>query len=271
MADNQDAWHDPSRYFLYALGVDVDIDAQFLAIRSLLWRNRAADAELDREIESLNDWAHRTGRQQAVDEGVDSMHASVFQEAAHSLGAVGMLAPLIESILYQTFRRIEGKYGAHLAIGVSRPARKGDEEKPWDCHWYCNRNRKWKKDLLQGTFQLVEAIGLRPSLPPSTDRTLAALFAYRNKNFHNGLEWPIEERRRFARSIEQEHWEAWFRSSRTGDEPWIFYMTPAFIDHCLAFAQELLDALGTFVLELATKHGDPDLGPPPDWMKDLPK
>ena len=46
-------------------------------------------------------------------------------------------------------------------------------------------------------------------------------------------------------------------------------MTREFVDHCLAFAAELLDAIGTFVFQLAMKDGDPDIGPPPPWLRNL--
>lgn len=49
-------------------------------------------------------------------------------------------------------------------------------------------------------------------------------------------------------------------------EPWTIDMKPGFVDHCLLFAEELVDALGAFVYDLCMKHGDPDLPEPPDWM-----
>jgi hypothetical protein len=270
MSDASNPFNDPPRYFLYALGVDIDIDYQFVAIRSLLSQHRAADAEMEREIQTNSEWAGQTGHEHAIDEWVDSMHGSVYQDAAHSLSAVGMLAPLIESILYQAFRATEAKYGRHVSVAASRPVRQNDEDKAWDCHWLCNKNGKWRKDLLPGVRQLSAAIGLDPFLPASADKTLSALFGYRNKNFHNGLEWPVEERDVFVGRVVQERWDGWFRWATSDNKPWVIYMTPEFIDHCLTFAEELLDALGTFVFELARKHGDPDLGPPPEWMKQKP-
>jgi hypothetical protein len=265
--DDQNTWDDAPRYFLYALGVDVDIDNQLIAIRSLLSQQRVADAKLEREIEKNREWAERTGRGHAIDEWVDSMHGSVYQGAAHSLSAVGMLAPLIESILYQTFRATEAKYARYVAVAASRPARHGDEDKAWDCHWLCNTNGKWKKDLLRGVRQLSAAIGLDRFLPASADKTLSALFGYRNKNFHNGLEWPVADRDAFVGRVAQERWDGWFRWATSDNKPWVIYMTPEFVDHCLIFAEKLLDALGTFIFDLATKHGDPDVGPPPPWVR----
>jgi hypothetical protein len=48
--------------------------------------------------------------------------------------------------------------------------------------------------------------------------TLDSLFSYsyRDKMFHNGLEWPARECRRFARHIEQEKWQNLFESAKDG-------------------------------------------------------
>ena len=64
--------------------------------------------------------------------------------------------------------------------------------------------------------------------------TLAALFAYRNKMFHNGFEWPMKERHKFSEEIQRRGWPPeWFKKSTSGDQPWIFYMSADFIQHCL--------------------------------------
>ncbi len=52
------------------------------------------DKELDREIKKIEEFAKNTkGRKNeyAVDEWVDRLHSSVYQSAAHSMSAVGML------------------------------------------------------------------------------------------------------------------------------------------------------------------------------------
>ena len=53
--------------------------------------------------------------------------------------------------------------------------------------------------------------GLLPRCSP----TLSALFGYRNRNFPNGLEWPVAEREAFVRRVAQEHWDSWFRCARS--------------------------------------------------------
>lgn len=61
------------------------------------------------KIQALDAFARKsTGlrNDRAVDEWVDLLHASTYQSAANSMAAVGMLAPLIESLFYQAFQGI---------------------------------------------------------------------------------------------------------------------------------------------------------------------
>jgi hypothetical protein len=73
------------------------------------------------------------------------------------------------------------------------------EDRRWDCrfaHGGANPTRG-AEDLVRGVIELVDEVWLRALLPSDLDRTLRALFAYRNKMFHCGFEWPKNERRRF--------------------------------------------------------------------------
>ncbi len=253
------------RYFLYSIDVELDLDAQFRAIDALLAGHRAADQNLTDEIDRLADQARKaTGfaNELLVDEWVDALHTSVYQDAAHSLAAVGMLAPLIESILVQSFAGIKAKLSE--VITVQAPRSKGPDHEIWNCRRYINKGR-WQNDIVKGTLQLADAIGMTGMLPKSMPQTLAALVAYRNKNFHLGFEWPVEERAAFQTRIESEGWGDWFRASTSAEKPWIFYMTSTFVDHCLDFTSQLLDGLGRFVFEM---HGrlppDPNM---PDFLK----
>ncbi len=83
-------------------------------------------------------------------------------------------------------------------------------------------------------------------LPSDLGRTLAALFAYRNKMFHWGLEWPLDERQRFVRRIRDEKWDTWFVMSTSGDHPWIIYMSRGFVDHCLDTIDRTIDGIGAY-------------------------
>ena len=242
-----------SRDYLFSLGLDFDPDSQLIAIGGVLHRNRKADEAQAAEIKALGNHAnHLKGlpSEWAVDAWVDELHYSTYQSAAHSMSAAGMLAPLAETVFYQCLRGM----GTHF-FHAANPVQKHDRWAAahglhWDCH-YVITDKGPKKDIVRGIIQLAEAVGLLPRLPADLPKTLAALFGYRNNMFHHGFEWPKKERERFAKRIGDEHWSpGWFSTATSDNEPWIFYMTDTFIDHCLNTINQSLDAIGLFVKDV---------------------
>lgn len=76
---------------------------------------------------------------------------------------------------------------------------------------------------------------------------MKALIAYRNKMFDHGFEWPVDQRTDFRDRIRSENWPvSWFRSSTVDNEPWIYYLSEAFIEECITLMEEILEALGRF-------------------------
>ena len=66
--------------------------------------------------------------------------------------------------------------------------------------------------------------------------------------FHHGFEWPMKERHKFDKTIQQKGWPPeWFEKSETGDEPWVFYMSAQFIQHCLTTIDQVLEGVGTYL------------------------
>ncbi len=164
------------------------------------------------------------------------------------MAAVGMLAPFIETVIHQCF----------LSIG-NRIYPLASDKKPhdrwtvahaleWDCHYFISGGRA-QKDLPKGIIQLTDALGFTSSLPADFGQTITALIAYRNGMFHNGLEWPMKEREKFKRRIEEEWSSDWFIVGTSGEDPWIFYMSETFIQHVLTWIEEVLKVLGQFVAD----------------------
>lgn len=86
----------PTRDFACILLPTVDYDSQLRAIRSLLDQHKKNEErrageiqELDHEILHLTD----VQGQWASDDRSDMLHTSVYADAAHSMAAIGMLAP----------------------------------------------------------------------------------------------------------------------------------------------------------------------------------
>ena len=228
---------------------DLDYEAQLVAIHGLLDRHRKAEAALGEEIKEIEAIAQRTSglrNEVAVSEWIDRLHSSVYQDAAHSMSAVGMLAPFVESLFYHAFRGIQ----RHLTGNSSSLNAHGrwlqPAEDQWDCHFVWTNGRR-STNLVQGINQLSDAVGLLPHLPTNLFQMLDALFAYRNKMFHCGFEWTPEERLRFQKRLDSSGWpQDWFAKATAGGEPWIFYLTDTFVRHCLERIEQAIAGIGAF-------------------------
>ena len=227
---------------------DFDYEAQLAAVRSLMRLQQSSDRRLEETIAELNSLAGKTSgilNQQVIDEWLYHLQSSVYQDAAHSMAAVGMSAPHFESIWCQSFNRIRSTIELDLlALGSHRRWRV-PVETMWDCHCVVSKKGGAHKDLVKGALQLAEAIGLSTHLPTDIQLTSQALFAYRNKMFHLGFEWPLIEREKFQQRIAA--WPSdWFATANEGGKPWIFYLTDTFVLHCLDSIDKVLSGLGAF-------------------------
>ena len=94
-----------------------DLEAQLLAIKSLLHRNRESEQALEAEIDELESkFPESEGKHwdYLQHSWIDHVHLSVFHDAAHSMSAVGMLAPFVESMFVVLFKVLsdERRHGA---------------------------------------------------------------------------------------------------------------------------------------------------------------
>ena len=233
-----------------------DYDAQLFAIRGLLRLHRQADEALSNEIKAIEAFAAQASgdaNEQAVDEWVDRLHQFVFQDAAHSMSAVGMLAPFVESLFKQAFPGLRNLLDRNGRLAVAQVRCKMPKSKRWNCE-YASPNRR---HLVDGIIELAEATGLAAHLPSDLHQTLAALFAYRNKMFHHGFEWPDSDRSAFEHKIASAGWPPnWFSQATSDGRPWVFCISDTFVQHCLTAIDHVFAALGAFV-----RRNDRGLGP----------
>ncbi len=237
-------------YALYrVLDGGVDYIAQIAAVRDLLHRQKEADQLLQDEMTKISEFVKKTtgiiNEMRAIDEWGEHFHASVYQGAAHSMAAVGMLAPLIELMFGQSFAGIRRLFEkSRVAISSSHPRWGQQSTKKWDCHFFWD-GKKWNKGLAKGILELAEAVGLSAHMPNDLEPALQAIFEYRNKMFHCGFEWPPVERERFEQK--RANWPSdWFSMATSGEEPWIYYLTDTFIEHCLDIIHSVLSGIGAF-------------------------
>lgn len=157
-----------------------------------------------------------------------------------------MLAPLVESIFHHAFLKTRDYYASQSRHMTSHPRWYEAEKYKWDCH-FVYKNGRISTDLIEGIFQLADAVGLTPHLPKDLRPRLTALFRYRNKMFHHGFEWPIDERDKFATLVRDERWpDAWFRAAKSNGHPWIYYMTEMFITAAVLAIEQVIEAIGCF-------------------------
>jgi hypothetical protein len=227
----------------------IDLDAQLLAIRAMLARNRQADDQLSEDIKTLDAQARSARGDLAhhlVDLTIDEMHGSVYQSAATSAAAVGALAPLLESFFSEIFASLRKHYAAELTEGLSAIRPEKPDFDPWNPYHYLG-SRGPRTEIALGILQLAKATGLSQRLPEDHAALIEALFAYRNKMLHRGFEWPLRERHAFFKVAAEKRWpENWFDCSQQGDDPWVIYITDVFINRCLKFIDELLEAAGAY-------------------------
>ena len=219
--------------------------SQLIAIRSVLERNQEAEDKVAVEIERIEtEIRARGGNSWMESERISHLHSSTFLDAAHSMAAVGLIAPLIESLFDRTFRYLKRAVGESYSLGSGHERWQLDDR--WDHRFVWKRGRR-SRDIAKGIVQLAEAIDLRKHLPADLERTLSALFAYRHRMFHSGLEWPEKDVRDFANLIASKGWTNCFSSAESGGDPWIFYLSREFTDHCLETVDEIIDGVGARV------------------------
>ena len=240
---------------------DLDYNSQLIAIRELLDRHSKVEAEQAAEIRKAKQLVEKPGHTRypgdpfvvALEEDarqqnwIDHMHYLVYQDAARSMAAVGLVAPFVESIFHQSFRNIEREMNGGSSLPNDHERWQRPAEDQWDCHYVWKRGRR-SANLAEGILQLVDAVGTARHMPNDLNRTLSALFEYRNKMFHCGFEWPMEERQRFCKRLSE--WpEDWFSMATLGGEPWVFYMSPTLVAHCLDGTEKIIGGIGRFCKE----------------------
>lgn len=101
-------------------------------------------------------------------------------------------------------------------------------------------------------------------MPPDFDEVVDALFLYRNKVLHCGLEWPGDDLNEFSSRLRK--WPAdWFSKVTLNDVPVIFLMTPAFVRRCFVLADQIPGGLIDFEEHNKELFAEV-VGAPPEWL-----
>lgn len=228
--------------------IDIDLPAQLFAIKNLLDKQSQNESKVSAQIESLKASIHESGDNR-LEELVNSRdhhyHYSVFQCAAHSMSAVGMLAPFVESLFVSIFAGLRDYQRKNRQLSDCPTVDECDQF--WDPHVECPVSGK--RGFVKGVIRLSDSTGLTPFLPDNTFELLSALFAYRNLMFHNGFEWPMNKLQYFDDKIHRKNWQEWFAQAKSGEDPWIFYMSDKLIANFFEVVEEVLEGLGEFLFQ----------------------
>lgn len=219
---------------------------QLAAIKDLLHRNEQAAAASRIKFEELKQQREADPDNEQLDNLYeDRFWRAIFIDSAHSMSAVGMLAPFIESLFIAIFEGLRKRQGSDA--GDTRRQRADDQF--WNPQ-IVFRSDGPRDDLVAGIDQLAESCGLKPYLPADYRNALSALFAYRNNMLHNGFEWPPETIGKFSNRIASEKWpEAWFTSADRVGKPWLYYMSPEFCAHCVELIDGIIEGVGRYLKE----------------------
>jgi hypothetical protein len=252
---DMDDWDLGLHAFVYAdIKVEgADIEAHLTAIHDFVGRLRRDDKELAEKIEKIEARSNDPYWNERGDEYlIEHYHSSGYQDAAHSMAAVAVLTAFFQSMFNEAFSGIRKWLEREDRMPVTGHSRwQMPPEKQWDCQFVSTKKDQIigsTKNIARGIVELAEATGLAGDLPSDLHATLGALFAYRNKMLHCGFEWPAKERNGFAKTIAEKHWpEKWFSQWTSDGKPFMFYLTDAYIDHCLKTINDIIPGIGKFL------------------------
>lgn len=247
------------RDYAHFLISDLDIESQLIAISELTSRNAQAATAAAQQIKELEDWAKSTtgaANQRAIDHWVDELHASVYSDAAQSMSAVGMYAPLLESVFSQMYSTLKAMYRGSQTpdpthVRWQRHAIAEDPTwDPWRYNHYFGKSGN-RIDLVQGGRQLADAVGFGKYLDNYDWLFFDAVITYRNHMLHMGFEWPVSSRVKFQKNIEENKWSPYFDHSSSGGRPWIYYLSQRSLTGLRPFVDALLGKIGRFAQTLS--------------------
>ena len=232
---------------------DIDLELQLLAIKSILRRNREAEENTTREIECLYERARQAEQAHSPyqdEEWVERTFESFFHNAAHSMAAVGMLAPFVEALFVRIFQYFRNEEQNTSPVNTENQRRQLAENEYWNPYLVFEK-RSRRKDIAEGIIQLADSVGLTRFFPNDYKKILKALYGYRNKMFHNGFLWPEVERENFRKTLQASDWpDDWFHETTQNGNSYIFYMSDKFIDHCLETIDGILNGVGAYYRSL---------------------
>ena len=246
------------RFFSSPEGVGVqlnrDLQTQLFTIKNLLRHLQKAEEEsrleFEREWNAAEQATYEPGSwEESMKDGGWSnvLHESGYQSAAHSMVAAAMFAPFVEMLFVRIFRRIQDEQETGPRAALDEKRSQASEKIFWNPHWYFPTKEPPREDLAAGIKQLADCTGLAKHLPNDYHKTVEALILYRNKMFHNGLEWPKVECKKFQEMMKSKKWpKTWFILANLTADSQMFTMETQFVEHCFHIIEKVVKGFGEF-------------------------
>ena len=221
------------------------LEEQLAAIKALLDRNRQVEDATRIKFEESNNKRAELGPDS---DHLDALHEerfwqAVLQDSAHSMSAVGMLAPFVESLFVAVFDGLKKRENA-----AGREARRERADGQLRNPRFVFHKKGPREGLVDWIDQWATPCGLKEYLPEGYQKTLAALFGYRNNMLHDGFEWPAEKIQKFSQRIASDNWpKEWFASADKVGKPWLYYMSREFCAHCTETIEGIIEGVGRYL------------------------
>jgi len=216
---------------------DINYGIQLCAIKTFLTHSDKFLTEFEAEVAEAE--KRCDGSDISTSFVVEKYFEGVYWDASMSMAAIGQFAPFLESLFAAFFHQ----YGSQTGPEPTKERFSCARTAAYDPHIVFAKESS-HKDLIQGILQLVAACGLSGKMPEKFDDTIKCAFTYRNKMFHNGLEWSKSEPAKFSKFLKDNRIpQEWFSVATSGDSPWCYFMTAVFISHLLTFSEKLLQIL----------------------------
>jgi hypothetical protein len=215
----------------------INYGIQLCAIKTFLSHSDKFLTEFEAEVAGAE--KHCDGSDMSASFIVEKYFEGVYWDASMSMAAIGQFAPFLESLFTAFFRQ----YGKQTTRAPTNERFSCARTVSYDPHFVFAKDSS-RKDFIQGIFQLVDSCGLTGKMPEKFEETIKCTFTYRNKMFHNGLEWPKDESAKFSKFLQDNRISLeWFDVATSSDSPWCYFMTTGLITHLLSFSEKILQTL----------------------------
>lgn len=172
----------------------------------------------------------------------DKCYDFVYQDVACCNAAIGSIAPCLEGLFLHEFPLLRVQFG-NAAKPNSYHRWKLDPDKFWVPSAISNKGELGEKpDFVRGVNQLVRSLAIGSYFPGEMEKTLAAIFRYRNFALHQGYEWAPDSRTKFMELVNDEGWDTWFSTEDFCGDVWVVYATDALIRDGVEMFSKLLES-----------------------------